>query len=109
MGHILSEGVLRITNHSGDVTEVAGDELRWEPPYRDADEEVLVHLATIEAAEFDGAAEDVITLKLIETEDGAIQGGDVHVDRNPGGYDVETEDLIVAIEDDLDLGEVDDA
>jgi hypothetical protein len=107
VGNILSEGILRITNHSGDVAELAGDELRWEPPYGDAEVGVLVHLATIEAAEFQGAAEDVITLKILETKDGAIQSGDVHVDRNSGGYQVETEDLIVTIEDDLDIGEID--
>jgi hypothetical protein len=107
MGNILSEGVLRITNHSGDVTELAGDDLRWESPYKDEEEGVLVHVATIEAEVFQGLPEDVITLKLLETEDGGIQGGEVVVDRNSGGYDVETEDLIVTIEDDLDIGETD--
>jgi hypothetical protein len=108
MSYVLSDGNVRITGHSGVVTELPGDALRWESPFEDADTGELVHLATIAAEEFQGSADDLVVLKVTETESGGIQGGEVMIDRNDGDYEVDTEDLTVTIDDDLDIGETDD-
>lgn len=108
MSYVLSEGMLRITSQSGAVAELPGDALRWEEPFEDPETGELVHLATIAAEEFQGSADDLIVLKLTETESGGVQGGEVTVERNDGGYEVDTEYLIVTLEDDLDIGDEDD-
>jgi hypothetical protein len=108
MSYVLSDGILRIVSHAGTVTELPGDALRWETPFEDAETGEFVHLATIADEEFEGEAEELIVLKLTETESGGVQGGEVTVDRNDGGYEVDTEDLVVTLEDELDTGDADD-
>jgi hypothetical protein len=88
MSNVLSDGIVRITSQSGAVADLPGDALRWEEPFEDPETGELVHLATIAAEEF--------------------QGSEVTVERNDGGYEIDTEDLIVTLEDDLDIGDADD-
>lgn len=108
MNYVLSDGILKIVGRAGAVVELPGDSLHWDAPFEDAETGELVHLATIVSEEFQGLPDELIVLKLTETEGGGVQGGEVVVDRNDGHYEIDTEDLIVTIEDELDVGDPDD-
>ena len=74
------DGILRIVSHAGAVVKLAGDSLRWEALFKDAETREFVDLTRISSEELQRISDEIIELKLIAT-DSAKKDGEVAVDR----------------------------